>query len=465
MRTLKSIFPVFLGILFTLGMIWGMAYASSEVASENIIYVDTGASGTATGLNWTDAYTNLQDALTTAISGTQIWVAEGVYYPDEGFGQINDAPTSTFELIDGVALYGGFSGIETTLDERDWEAHVTVLSGDLGQDDNADPTGIVTTTGNITGTNSYHVVYSYNLDETAALDGFTITAGQADGSSTSNRGGGIYNYSSSPALNNLILSGNWGNNGGGIFNEYYSNPILMNVTFSNNSAGNGGGGLYNHTNSNATLTNVVFSGNSVSNFGGGIYNHSSNPTLINLMFTGNRAGFFGGGLYNNSTSNPSLKNVTFSGNSANTGGGIYNTDNSDPTLTNAILWGNSATNEGDQIYNNSSTPVISYTLIQSSTIGGNWDTSLGIDGGNNIDADPLFVRNPNPGDGDWSTLEDNDYGDLRLRWGSPAIDAGTNTGCPVTDLDGNPRPIGLFCDMGAYESLVKIFLPLLIKNP
>ena len=39
----------------------------------------------------------------------------------------------------------------------------------------------------------------------------------------------------------------------------------------------------------------------------------------------------------------------------------------------------------------------------------------------NLNDDPLFFRDPDPGDGDWSTLDDNDYGDLRLFNGSPAV--------------------------------------------
>ena len=84
----------------------------------------------------------------------------------------------------------------------------------------------------------------------------------------------------------------------------------------------------------------------------------------------------------------------------------------------------------------------------------------------NIDADALFVRQPDPGpDGEWGTIDD-DYGDLRLTSGSPCIDAADNTAVPkdiTTDLDGNPRFVDdpdtpdtgfgnpPIVDMGAYE--------------
>ncbi len=77
------------------------------------------------------------------------------------------------------------------------------------------------------------------------------------------------------------------------------------------------------------------------------------------------------------------------------------------------------------------------------------------------------MRAPSAGDGDWTTLDDNDYGDLRLQADSPAIDAGNNDWLPSdsSDLDGDgdtaepipydlqgfPRIVGDAVDLGAYE--------------
>ena len=68
------------------------------------IYVDASATGADTGLSWTDAYPTLQEALADAVSGDKIWVAAGVYYPDEGGGMTNNDLTATFTLINGVEL-------------------------------------------------------------------------------------------------------------------------------------------------------------------------------------------------------------------------------------------------------------------------------------------------------------------------------------------------------------------------
>lgn len=48
---------------------------------------------------------------------------------------------------------------------------------------------------------------------------------------------------------------------------------------------------------------------------------------------------------------------------------------------------------------------------------------------------------------------DPDTWDYRLKAGSPAIDRGSSTGAPATDMDGISRPRGAAVDLGAYEYL------------
>ena len=536
--------------------------ATSTAKGATIIYVDASAIGADTGLNWADAFPSLQDALAAAVDGDQIWVAAGVYYPDEGVGMTNDDRLATFALFNGLAVYGGFAGGETSLSQRDWETNVTVLSGDIEQNDTTDPNGVVTDVANIAGSNAYHVVTGGGTDSSAVLDGFTITAGQANGSGwPDGNGGGMFNNNSSPALTNVSFSGNQsGNDGGGIANynsnpiltnliftsnvatygggmsNYYSSPTLTDVSFSGNQANSGGGmsnnnsnpiltnvnfsgnqatygggmingnssptltdgrftgnqatslggGMYNSS-SSPTLTNVSFSGNQA-NDGGGMHNNTSSPTLTNVSFSGNQANNLGGGMVNSDSSSPTLTNVSFTGNQADFGGGMFNGASnptltnlslsgnqastrgggmyngfSSPTLTNTILWNNQAGSSGYQIYNNSSNPVIAYSDIQGSGGSTSWDTALGTDGGNNIDADPLFVTPVDPATAPTTA------GDLHLQYGSQAVDAGDNGVCPATDLDGNLRPIdgdldgSAVCDMGAYEKLISLFLPLILR--
>ena len=167
--------------LFVLGVFLIMTVvlpAPRPVSASSVLYAAPTAAGNADCTSWADACT-LQTALTNATSGNQIWVQQGVHYP--GSNQ-----TDAFALKNGVAVYGGFSGMETSLAQRDWQTNVTVLSGDIDQNDTVDANGVVTNTANITGSNAFHVVTATNVMSTAVLDGFTITAGNANSLSRPN---------------------------------------------------------------------------------------------------------------------------------------------------------------------------------------------------------------------------------------------------------------------------------------
>lgn len=494
---------------------WGILEAVPAEAAGTDIYVDASATGADTGLSWADAHPTLQEALADAVSGDEIWVAAGVYYPDEGGGAVNNDQSSTFTLLNGVEIYGGFAGSETIRSQRDWVTNVTVLSGDIDQNDTTDSNFIVTDVANIAGSNAYHVVTGGGSWEIAVLDGFTITAGNADGVYPDDSGGGMFNISSSPTLGNTSLSGNHATlSGGGMYNNNGSNPVLTNVSFEANKADSTGGGMYLIL-SSPILVNVYFTGNQAV-AGGGLYGYQSNPMLTDVTFNDNQAdlggGMYninnsapvldgvrfignqaahGGGLYNsNNSSSPMLSNVVFSGNQADQGGGMYDylsnstlinvsftgnkaTTNgggmysiqSSPTLTHTTLWNNQAGILGSEIYNGGGlNPTFFYSIIKGSGGSGpGWDGTLGIDGGNNLDADPMFVTPVNPATAPTAA------GDLHLQAGSPAVDAGDNVACPATDLDGNIRPIdgdldgAAVCDMGAYEKLIDLFLPLIMR--
>ncbi|MEJ2705243.1 MAG: hypothetical protein P8Z79_22610, partial [Sedimentisphaerales bacterium] len=87
--------------------------------------------------------------------------------------------TATFQLKSGVGIYGGFVGTEVSRPERDPATNLTVLSGDLRGNDQEvfDPSDLVSEP--TRSDNSYHVVTGTGADETAVLDGFVITGGNA----------------------------------------------------------------------------------------------------------------------------------------------------------------------------------------------------------------------------------------------------------------------------------------------
>ena len=396
----------------------------------DVIYVDASAGGANTGDSWEDAYTDIQSALGSAVSSDEIWVAAGTYKPTVGTDR-----AISFMMRDGVSLYGGFTGGETSLDQRNWVVNETILSGDIGvQDNNSD--------------NSYHVVVGAN---DASLDGFTVTEGNANGGSSYSLGGGMYNYHCTAIVTNCIFIGNSsGNKGGGIYNNRINSTVtnctfknnnsvygggmltdggeikIVNCNFSNNSAGGYGGGVVGKECTLMEVTSCNFNGNTTNNIGGAMLVYYTNLRMANCTLSGNQAVFYGGGIYDNrGWGTTELVNCTLSGNVAgNNGGGIYS-DTRTLALTNCILWANTAVN-GSQIYNFDSSVSVFHSNIQG-----------GLMENGNIDADPLFVRNPSPGlDGMWGT-DDDDYGDLQLQAGSPCIDAGDNTAVPydTADLD------------------------------
>ena len=381
---------------FMLGHSKATALSIEPQKSGGILYVKPGSIGNCS--SWSDAC-ELQTAIYNAVSGDQIWVAAGTYKPTTS----NDR-TKTFQLLTGVAIYGGFPASGGAWTDRDWVANLTTLSGDIAvQADKSD--------------NSYHVVSGNGVDGTAILDGFTITLGNANGSAPDNNGGGLYNAGSSPTLRNLTFSSNSAIYGGGILNSGNSSPVfdhvtvssnnadhgagiyddassptLNNVTFSNNTARINGGGMYN-LNSSPTLTEVSFSGNKAEgtnqSTGGGMYNSGSSPNLTNVTFSGNTAYLFGdnggGGMYN-FESNPTLMYVTFSGNSASKGAGMSNKASS-PTLLGGTFLDNSAYIEGGGMYNAlGSAPSLTGVLFSGNRVYGYTSSSGG----------GMFNSNSNP---------------------------------------------------------------------
>jgi len=308
--------------------------------SPDIIYVDVNAVGCNSGLSWYHADPDLQSALwkAQAWSVNQIRVAEGTYKPTKG-----SVRSISFELLDDVAIYGGFPSGGGTLSERNPNSYETILSGDIG-------TPVIDYNDN-----SYHVVKCEDVNN-AVLDGFTITAGNANGSGYALYGGGIFCKDSNDlTVTNCTFSNNSAREGGAVCNYSYSYPKITNCIFTGNTAVNYGGGILNWNYSDANVTNCIFSGNSAG-YGGGIENWQSYPTVTNCTFSGNSALSEGasygkgGGMHNGENSVPNVTNCTFSNNSAYQGGGVYNYY-SDPNIINCIFSGNFANADGGGIYN------------------------------------------------------------------------------------------------------------------
>lgn len=280
-----------------------------------IVYVDANATGDANGTSWEDAFTDLMLALTIAQPNHTIWVARGVYYPVDPGG----LRTVSFNIPNGVEVYGGFAGTETDLSQRDWVANKTILSGDIGRDDITED-GVVTSPDGIVGDNTAHLVTINNADESTVLDGLIITGAQATSTDFVQDGAGMRMLNSSPILRNLVFSGNsaWAN-GGAIYSSN-SNPVISNTRFVNNTAYDSGGAIFNN-NSNPKIDNASFSKNVAQQDGGAIANeNNSSPTIIDSSFSDNSANY-SGAIHNVGGSSPTITRVSFSGNSATRDGG------------------------------------------------------------------------------------------------------------------------------------------------
>jgi len=433
------------GFLLSEGKLRGVG-SPARTAEPNVIHVDWKATGAGNGSSWADAYTGLEDAFSDAnVSGKDIWVAEGIYKPTDG----NDR-TVAFDLVAGVGVYGGFSGVETELSQRDWRKFETVLSGDINSiGDYAD--------------NCYHVATADGVDANTVLDGFTITAGNADGAPNYNSGGGMLNWAASPTVINCTFYANRGSYGGAIANRAVSSPSISGCVFHKNKAV-GGGGIHSAGGA-CQVSRCLFYQNEATNYGGGIGHYGCDIGLTNCVFAENvSSGSSGGGaIFGHLESTPEITNCTFVGNlaSLSRGGAIMNYSGTTPVIGNCIFWANDANEGGGEIYNmyDSADPNFRYCDIEGGINGSKCGGFDSVDGGGNIDSDPCIVDAGLPcgSDAAFGTSDDG----FRLAAGSGCIDAGdTQTDSDdvgVWDAAGRGRFVDgdsndtEVIDIGAYE--------------
>ncbi|NNF58763.1 MAG: hypothetical protein HKN04_11035 [Rhodothermaceae bacterium] len=320
-----------------------------------VIYVDPDATGANDGTSWANAFAALQDALDAAVGPDyEIWVAEGVHYPDLGATHTDNNSFERFELKSDVPLFGGFVGTETARDERnpDPNTNNTILSGDIGG-----------------GQQSRNVVYAENITGTV-VDGFTV-------SGASNVGVPEQGAVKAIAADQLFLVNLRvvENAGVGIHIRGTSDVTLDHVEIADN--GDIGIGVDDITTSDdatVLLVDSIIRGNGDI---GGVFGADAIVTVINTLVSGHNAagskGFtnsglltvqfctftdngtptqVGGGIANGGTSGPRGMVVTgslFEGNHASLGGGIHNTGAA-IVVGNTFL-GNDADQQGGGVYN------------------------------------------------------------------------------------------------------------------
>jgi len=438
------------------GVTFSLDFRVEAVPPKPVYFVDANATGTNTGLNWDNAFTDLQSALTIAVPGSEIRVAHGTYRPEPVIEGQYTNPNSTFKLGPGVVLKGGYAGLTgTNPNERDVVEHETTLSGDLNADDDpvvrlADMIGDFNRVDNV-----YHVVTLSETDAASILDGFTITGGIAIDTSLPDKlgtGGGIYNDGGSATVRNCMIIGNAADyHGGGIYNRGPGSPTFITCIVADNWAQWTGGAIYSHWSGKVTMRQCVITGNAAQYNGGAISGQSyAEFQISNCILSGNMAtepSSGGGGAMYTFMASVRLNNCAIVGNTAAVGTalnceGAGSPGRSGVYLGNCIVWG-----DGQVITNQDESAL----EIVYSDIRGGWS------GRGNIDADPCFMEvghwdnagtERDPLDDIWVD------GDYHLKAQSECIDTGgmeALSDASETDLDGQPRLSGFAPDMGVYE--------------
>ncbi|MEM8909150.1 MAG: hypothetical protein AAGD05_14990, partial [Bacteroidota bacterium] len=423
-----------------------------------------------------------------------LWVATGTYYPT------TCAPCSltdralSFVIPEGVALYGGFSGNENALNQRNWVDNVTILSGDINQDGGADG-------------NSFSIVYTENVSSATLVDGFTIRGGRANdvganSSASPARSGAAWynqaNIASHPRIRNCQFDDNQAHDfGGAIYNNArgggMAHPNIQHCVFTANQAGQSGGAIFNdasldHGASSPTIADCSFENNQAQ-FGAAIYNSGlegiSSPQILGCRFLHNEASSYGGACYNfgkgpggqtqpffancvfshneaasagaiysladGGLTQPEILNCTFYANHANTGGSVYcnesNNGQTEVTMTNCIFWGNTAIFNPIFHMSGDGTPImnLSHSLVDAADCADimflDATDSLNCVGGLMFNEDPLF--------------EDLVNQNFHLQANSPVKNMGSNSSVNqyqvYFDMDSLIRIHNEVVDFGAYE--------------
>lgn len=434
----------------------------AEVA---ILRVDADAGPLGDGQTWGGAIDDLQFAMALArASGDvdEMWIAEGVYTPGQFRAQ-------TFDLVGGVALYGGFDGTEPAREDRDPDAHEVVLSGDLNADDAG---GFIDREDN-----SVTVVYGFEETGLCTLDGLTIAGGHSVEAAScvaaggTSDGGGLFALFCDLEINDCVFRENAALRGGGVFLPNVSSwritetDIINNRAFGPWTSASSAGAYLTATQLPGEMTDCRVLGNVSDGGTAGVFFIGGTPIVNNVLFSGNRAiqGAYAAMYARLTTAGSVFNNLTIVENQTDGNfavGGANFDSTAQGTLSNSILWGNKIRAvSGPVTVNQASQIQVAGALTIDSCLVEGWTGSIpgtATSGDNPLMSD---VLGPDAVPG---TLDD----DPRPAPGSPAIDSGNNTlvGAGVSsDLDGNERfvddpdtiDLGVgsapIVDRGAYE--------------
>ncbi len=380
------------------------------------IFVNPLASGANDGTSWTDAYTNLQDAIDVASSGSELWVNTGTYVPDRDTSG-NMSPANNREKAFVVhnkelRIYGGFNAFETSITQRDLENNTSIISGDIDTPgdslDNCYTLFYSTGTGKVT-LNGFEFKYANSVSATGYYKGALTCSGLTDVEhcrfiqNTARRGGGISITSSPVVVDNCEFQGNVATEqGGGIYSEYAM--TVKNSRFHRNFAGYGGALKFQFQSGGTFFVENCLIYDNGSSFGGG---------AIQVYFASVEV--FNSTIADNITLNQN--GHAFS---------IYQAFSFN--VFNSIVWNDNTPATAAYVDNGNDVYMFENCIVSNT-----------VNGSNIINLDPQFT---------------NTTSSYKLTQCSPALDAGNNAFVPssmTTDFYGKTRIQGPNVDIGAIE--------------
>ena len=445
---------ILLTVLLAPGSAWAAPFAVTKTADTN--------DGSC------DADCSLREAIVAAnaLAGADtVTVPSGTYTLSIGGRDEGAAATGDLDITDALTLNGAGAGstiIDGNAIDRVFHvligttatlSDVTIRDGDAGGGDGG---GIwnesnltlngVTMTSNAA--NNGGAIFSERNPNSLALTNVTL-----NNNSATDSGGaiGIKDLSASLIFVDVTMNGNTAVKIGGAFHGDKASGTMTRVTVTGNVSEDGGGLAMFDSQANFTLTDVTVSSNTASRRGGGVLADAASTTFNRATVDANSCTTLGGGIHLRGGGTANLTNVTLSGNTCDEGGGVHVQGGHNVTLTNVTLNGNGASGGGGGLSHTGGTLTMTNTIVANSTAGGDCAGTI-IDGGNNLDTDGTCLVSLSAPPLLGALLFNG--GPTRthaLLAGSPAIDTGTNIGCPTTDQRGVARPFNGTCDVGAYE--------------
>lgn len=365
------------------------AYEFQQMLSTRIRYVKPVATGTGDGSSWENASGNLQNMIDELAKNNpqnlpgEVWVAAGTYVPQV---QVISGTTysASFLMRDGISVYGGFAGDESSKQEREvskmpWNfVNKTILEGSYYEHSKTswnESNHKWTLT-----SDSRHVVFFSPLpsegksgfDKSTILNGVTIRGGYAQGGEgvadfMTDRGAGVYMGINATLEKCIVTENSSTGNGGAVY--MYGGRVMNSLIYNNNADGDGGAVYVD--NAGIVLASML-TDNSANNGSGAYLAHTGNWTdgkphpeylILSTSVVSNNTSRLNGAVYcakggvlmqNTITNNDCPTATDNTSANASQSGGLY--VDSYGLVINSVLWNNTIQKRNIPMYAKNPTP-------------------------------------------------------------------------------------------------------------